>query len=165
MRFRLIDEAEKDFPVHRLCSVLGVSESGCFAWKGRPASRGLKDDLVLLAHARAQFATSQETYRAPRKHAELTEEALAVGRHRVAGLMGNNGLEDLQKRSCKKTTDSDHDGQVAAILLDQDFACDAPDQTWGVDIGYIWTPRAGITWRSCLTANPDASSGWLRATS
>lgn len=27
MRFKLIDEAKKEFPVHRLCTVLGVSES------------------------------------------------------------------------------------------------------------------------------------------
>jgi hypothetical protein len=33
MRFRLIDQAKKEFPVHRLCNVLGVSESGYFAWK------------------------------------------------------------------------------------------------------------------------------------
>ncbi len=33
MRFALIDQAKKDFPVHRLCQVLGVSQSGYFAWK------------------------------------------------------------------------------------------------------------------------------------
>jgi putative transposase len=34
MRFEFIDQAKKEFPVHRLCDVLGVSESGYFAWKG-----------------------------------------------------------------------------------------------------------------------------------
>ena len=33
MRFALVDQAKKDFPVHRLCQVLGVSQSGYFAWK------------------------------------------------------------------------------------------------------------------------------------
>lgn len=37
MRFRLVDQAKKEFPVHRLCKVLGVSQSGYFAWKDRPA--------------------------------------------------------------------------------------------------------------------------------
>lgn len=32
MRFGLIDQAKKEFPVHRLCNILGVSESGYFAW-------------------------------------------------------------------------------------------------------------------------------------
>ena len=48
MRFKLIDEAKKEFPVRRLCNILGVSESGYFAWKGRPASRRQKEDLDLL---------------------------------------------------------------------------------------------------------------------
>jgi hypothetical protein len=73
MRFRLIDQAKKEFPVHRLCSILGVSQSGYFAWKGRPASRRQGEDMVLLAHIRARFSTSSETYGAPRMHAELAD--------------------------------------------------------------------------------------------
>ncbi len=49
MRFQLIDEAKKEFPVQRLCKVLDVSPSGYFAWKNRPASRRQREDLVLLA--------------------------------------------------------------------------------------------------------------------
>ncbi len=37
MSFKLVDEAKKEFPVHRLCRVFGISQSGYFAWKGRPA--------------------------------------------------------------------------------------------------------------------------------
>ena len=35
MRFALIDQAKSEFPVQRLCSVLGVSQSGYFAYRGR----------------------------------------------------------------------------------------------------------------------------------
>ena len=160
MRFRLIDQAKKEFPVHRLCSVLGVSQSGYFAWKGRPASRRQKEDLVLLAHIRAQFATSNETYGAPRMHAELTEEGLAVGRHRVARLMRDNGLKALQKRRYKKTTDSHHGGPVAANLLDQDFACDGPDQKWGADISYIWTAEGWLYLAIVLDLYSRRIVGW-----
>ena len=128
--------------MHRLCDVLGVSESGYFAWKSRPASRRQCEDMVLLAHIRAQFSTSSETYGVPRMPAELTEEGHAVGRHRVARLMRDNGLKALQKRRYKKTTDSHHGGPIAANLLDQDFACDGPDQKWGADISYS-APRPG----------------------
>ena len=50
MRFALIDGAKAEFPVHRLCRVLGVSQSGYFAWRSRPACRRQRDDMVLLAH-------------------------------------------------------------------------------------------------------------------
>jgi hypothetical protein len=48
MRFRLIDAAKKEFRVQRLCKVLGVSQSGYFAWKDRPACHRQNEDLVLL---------------------------------------------------------------------------------------------------------------------
>lgn len=160
MRFRLIDQAKKEFPVQRLCSVLDVSESGYFAWKGRPASRRQGEDMVLLAHIRAQFSTSSETYGAPRMHAELTEEGLAVGRHRVARLMRDNGLRALQKRRYKKTTDSHHGGPVAANLLDQDFTCDGPDQKWGADISYIWTAEGWLYLAIVLDLYSRRIVGW-----
>jgi transposase InsO family protein len=160
MRFELIDQAKKEFPVHRLCDVLGVSESGYFAWKGRPASRRQGEDMVLLAHIRAQFSTSSETYGAPRMHAELTEEGLAVGRHRVARLMRDNGLKALQKRRYKKTTDSSHGSPVAANLLDQDFACDRPDQKWGADISYIWTAEGWLYLAIVLDLYSRRIVGW-----
>ena len=46
MRFRLVDQAKKEFPVHRLCKVLGVSQSGYFAWKDRPASWRQRQDVI-----------------------------------------------------------------------------------------------------------------------
>ena len=60
MRFRLIDAAKKEFPVQRLCKVLGVSQSGYFARKDRPACRRQHEDMVLLAHIRSAFGDCQE---------------------------------------------------------------------------------------------------------
>lgn len=160
MRFRLIDQAKKAFPVHRLCKVLGVSQSGYFAWRNRKPSRRQLDDMVLLAHIRAQFATSNETYGAPRMHVELQEDGLDVGRHRVARLMRDNGLKALQKRRYKKTTDSNHGGPVAANLLDQDFACDGPDQKWGADISYIWTAEGWLYLAIVLDLYSRRIVGW-----
>ena len=48
MRFRLIDAAKKEFPVQRLCKVLGVSQSGYFAWKDRPHCRRQNEDMAFL---------------------------------------------------------------------------------------------------------------------
>jgi putative transposase len=139
MRFKLIDRAKKDFPVQRLCRVLGVSQSGYFAWKGRPSSRRQREDMVLLAHVRSAFALSNGTYGSPRMTRELREQGLAVSRRRTARLMRDNGLCARQKRRFKRTTDSEHSWPIAPNLLDQDFAATAPNQKWGADISYIWT--------------------------
>lgn len=139
MKFALIDAAKEEFPVHRLCRVLGVSQSGYFAWKGRPACRRQHEDMVLLAHVRAAFALSHGTYGSPRMTRELQDSDLAVGRRRTARLMRENGLRALQKRRFRRTTDSHHAWPIAPNLLDQDFSADGPDRKWGSDISYIWT--------------------------
>src|SRR4051812_44744326 len=65
-------------PVHRLCRVLGVSQSGYFAWKGLSACRRQCDDMVLLAHVRSALALSNSTYGSPRirLHRDLALAAL-----------------------------------------------------------------------------------------
>jgi putative transposase len=139
VRFALIEGAKAEFPVHRLCRVLGVSQSGYFAWRGRPACRRQRDDMVLLAHVRSAFALSNGTYGSPRMTRELQDAGLVVGRRRVARLMRDNGLQARQKRRFKRTTDSHHAWPVAPNLLDQDFTATGPDQKWGADISYVWT--------------------------
>lgn len=139
MRFRLVDEAKKEFPVQRLCSVLGVSQSGYFAWKGRSASIRQRADMVLLAHVRSAFALSNGTYGSPRMTRELQDEGFAIGRRRTARLMRENDLKARQKRRFKRTTDSQHAWPVAPNIIDQDFAAVGPDEKWGADISYVWT--------------------------
>ena len=144
MRFRLIDAEKARLPIDRMCALLAVSASGYYAWAQRGPSRRQLDDLVLLAHVRAHFAASNGTYGSPRMHAELCAAGVSIGRHRTARLMRDNHLKANQKRRFKKTTDSDHGGPVAANLLDQNFACNGPDQKWGVDISYVWTAEGWL---------------------
>jgi len=139
MRFGLVDAAKKDFPVQRLCKVLGVSASGYFAWKSRPACRRQREDMVLLAHVRSAFTLSNGTYGSQRMVYELRYNGLTIGRRRVARLMRENGLRARQKRRFKRTTDSLHAFPIAPNLLDQDFAAAMPNQKWGADISYVWT--------------------------
>jgi transposase InsO family protein len=160
MRFRLIDANKAGMPIDRMCALMDVSVSGFYAWKDREPSQRQLDDMVLLAHIRSQFASSHETYGAPRMHVELREDGVPVGRHRVARLMRDNGLRALQKRRYKKTTDSGHGNPVAANILDQDFACDMSDQKWGADISYIWTAEGWLYLAIVLDLYSRRIVGW-----
>ena len=141
MRFRLIDAAKKEFPVQRLCKVLGVSQSGYFAWKDRPACRRQNEDMVLLAHIRSALHSSNAILRQPTH--DIASFAMtgspSTGRHRVARLMRENALQARQRRRFKRTTDSLHAFPVAPNLLNQDFNATGPNQKWGADISYVWT--------------------------
>jgi putative transposase len=144
MRFRVIEAEKAKVPIRRSCALLDVSESGFYAWQTRKPSQRQRDDMVLLAHVRSQFFTSHETYGSPRMTVELKEAGVAIGRHRVARLMRENGLKAFQKRRFKRTTDSAHGGLIAPNMLDQDFETTGPNQKWGVDISYIWTAEGWL---------------------
>lgn len=139
MRFRFIDQAKKEFPAYRLCHLMGVSQSGYFAWKARPASRRQHDDMVMLTHIRSAYFLSNETYGSPRMTRELQDQGFTVGRRRIARLMRENGLHARHRKRFRKTTDSHHAFPVAPNIIAQDFATTSPNQKWGADISYIWT--------------------------
>ena len=160
MSFALIDAKKADIPVETACAALGVSVSGFYAWKRRPASRRQSDDMIMLSCIRAEFATSNETYGSPRMHAELKEQGWSIGRHRVARLMRENGLKARQKTRFRRTTDSAHGGPVARNVLDQDFAADRPNQKWGVDISYVWTAEGWLYLAIVLDLYSRRIVGW-----
>jgi len=58
VKFAFIDAEKASFPISRMCHVLGVSQSGFFAWQERPACRRQQQDMVYLAHIRTAFALS-----------------------------------------------------------------------------------------------------------
>ena len=160
MRFRLIAAAKEDFPVQRLCQVLGVSQSGYFAWKSRPASPRQREDLVLLAHIRAAFVLSNETYGSPRMTREVQDGGLNVGRRRTARLMRENGLKAWQKRRFKRTTDSHHAWPVAPNLIEQNFSAERPNQKWNADISSVWTSEGWLYLAIILDLFARRVVGW-----
>jgi putative transposase len=163
VRFALIDEAKEEFPVHRLCYVLGVSPGGYSAWKGRPACRRQHEHMVLLAHVRSAFALSNGTYGSPRMTRDLQDSGLAVGRRRTARLMRENGLRARQKRRFMRTTDSHHAWPIAPNLLDQDFSAEDPNQKWASDISYIWTREGWLYLAVVIDLFARRVAGWAAA--
>ncbi len=162
MRFRFIDaeRAGLAVPISRLCKLLQVSVSGYYAWRKRGPSQRQLDDMVLLAHVRAAYRGSRETYGAERVHHELVENGVEIGRHRVARLMRDNGLFPKRKQKFKKTTDSKHNKAVTSNLLDQDFSAQAPNEKWAGDISYIWTAQGWLYLAVILDLFSRRVVGW-----
>jgi putative transposase len=162
MRFRFIDaeRAGLAVPISRLCKLLQVSVSGYYAWRKRGPSQRQLDDMVLLAHVRAAYRGSRETYGAERVHHELVENGVEIGRHRVARLMRDNDLSPKRKQKFKKTTDSKHNKAVTSNLLDQDFSAQAPNEKWAGDISYIWTAQGWLYLAVILDLFSRRVVGW-----
>ncbi|MCW7546236.1 IS3 family transposase [Aurantimonas litoralis] len=160
MTFGFIEAEKASFPISRMCRVLGVSQSGFFAWQDRPACRRQQQDMVYLAHIRTAFALSNGTYGSPRMHRDLVDEGHEIGRHRTARLMRENQLIARQKRRFKRTTDSEHAWPVAPNLVAQDFTAHGPDRKWGADISYIWTAEGWLYLAIVLDLFSRRVVGW-----
>src|SRR5262249_58527721 len=88
----------------RLCSVLGVSRVGFYAWRTRLPSARVQRDRELEQLIHAVFVDSRETYGAPRVHAELRSRGVRIGKKRVARLMRRLDLEGVSRRGKRPRT-------------------------------------------------------------
>jgi putative transposase len=81
-----------------MCSLLNVSRSGYYAWRGRPPSARSRADARLTERIREIHAASYKTYGAPRIHAALCANGTRTSRKRVARLMRVAGLHGSSRR-------------------------------------------------------------------
>jgi putative transposase len=132
--FRLIEAEKAQHPVSLLCSVLGVSRAGYYAWKSRPLSDRRLRDLELLALIRQIHRGSEGSYGWPRMHAELRHRGVRVSRKRVARLMREAGLSGLITRRRGKTTIRVPGLRPAPDLVGRDFQAVAPNRLWAADL-------------------------------
>ena len=161
MRFRFIEAHREVFLVRVMCSVLQVSASGYYAWRGRPESARAKANRALLEDIRRVHTGSRRRYGSPRVHASLQAEGKRVGCNRVARLMHAHGIQAHRKRSFCKTTDINHDFPPAPNLLAWEFSSAvAPNQVWLADMTYIATGEGWLYLAAVLDLFSRKIVGW-----
>ncbi len=123
-----------------MCRVMGVSRSGWYAQRRRPAPSARElADRALERDIERVHATSRGTYGAIRVQKQLARDGIQVGRRRVARLMQRRGLCGKVRRRFVRTTDSAHRHPIAPNVLNQRFDVDQADRVWSCDITYIPT--------------------------
>lgn len=149
MKYSRIEELRHRHPVATMCRMLNVSESGYHAWRKRPPSVRTQENARLEVEIKAAHERTRETYGPERLQADLADNGIQVGIHRIKRMRKKLGLRCKQKRKFKATTDSNHALPVAPNLLDRQFTVAAPNKAWVTDITYIatdegWLYLAGI---------------------
>ncbi len=152
------------YPIAMMCRLLEVSTSGWYEWRRRPSSRREIDDGILTARITEIHAASDGTYGAPRIHAELRDEGVAVARKRVARLMRVAGLSGVSRRRRPKTTVRSEGVRPAPDLVDRDFRAEAPDELWVADITYVPTAMGFLYLAIVLDAFSRRVVGWAMET-
>lgn len=125
MKYQFIEQHRHEFSIVVMCSVFNVSESGCYAWRKRPACRRQQEDAHLAQKIRQVFETHQGRYGSPRIHRDLDEAGIRCSRKRVARLMQEE-LSARYKRRRVITTQRDETHPVAPNLLNREFHAEEP---------------------------------------
>jgi putative transposase len=163
MKFRLIEAEAAQHPVSLLCSVLGVSRAGFYAWRDRPLSPRARRDRELTALIRQIHADSEGSYGWPRMHAELRARGVRIGRKRVARLMRQAGLSGLLVRRRGKTTIRVPGVRPAPDLVGRDFNPDAPNRLWAADLTEIATWEGKLYLAVVIDCYSRRCVGWAMA--
>jgi putative transposase len=163
MCFRLIDAKKTQHPVSLLCSVLGVSRAGYYAWKDRPASARQRRDAELIERIGAIHVESKGTYGWPRIHAELRHRGVRASRKRVARLMRQAGLSGMVRRRKGKTTIRVPGIATAPDLVRRDFTPRAPNRLWVADLTEVATWEGKLYLAVVVDAFSRRCVGWAMA--
>ena len=124
--------AGEHLPVQLSCRVLHVAESGCYAWRDRPASNRLVKHAWLTEAIVGIHTASRGTYGSRRVHAELGLGLRIHVSHGTVELLmqraGLHGLPGSRRLRAKHVTPS------VADLVERNFTRHARDQLWVTDI-------------------------------
>jgi putative transposase len=151
--------AEVGHPAEVSCRVLGVSDSGFYAWRSRsPSARSIRHawltDMITQVHVE-----SRGTYGARRVHAELTmDRGITVGHNAVAMLMQRASLQGLpgaRRRRSRHQTPA-----AASDLVERRFTRTEPDQLWVSDITEHPTREGKVYCAVVLDTFPRRIVGW-----
>jgi len=100
------------------------------------------DNAELLRRIRQIHVQSRSLYGSPRITAELNEQGLRCGKHRVARLMKNDSIRgEVKKRRFRRTTDSRHGYPLATNLLIEKKQTEG---VWASDMTYIPTSEGWL---------------------
>jgi putative transposase len=142
-----------------MCGALGVSQSGFFAWLGRPPSARARSDEIVGAKVRASFLMSDRTYGARRVWRDVLAEGVACGLHRIERLMRAQALKARPRRR-RLPSDAGERSIVAPNLLERRFEASRPNERWVADFTYVWTAEGWLYVAVVLDLYSRRIVGW-----
>jgi putative transposase len=149
MTYQFITTQGTAHRVGRLCAVLGVSRSGYYAWRRRPASARTRANAQLLEQLQQLHRQTKARYGAVKMWHALLAAGVLCGRHRVARLRRLHGLEARRTRRFRMVVEQHQFAPPAPNRLRQVFVAPAVNRVWVGDLTAIAT-RSGWLYLAVL---------------
>ncbi|RSN09172.1 IS3 family transposase [Nonomuraea sp. WAC 01424] len=161
-KYELIDAEKARHSIVKMCAWLGVSRSGYYEWRERPASATAQRRTLLAALLAEIFAGSHETYGYRRVHAALARRGEHCSAELVRALMREQGLVPAQVRVFRPATAVQGDFRGIPDLVGRDFTAERPGVKLVGDIT-VRTWEGFLYLATVIDCHSKAVLGWAMA--
>lgn len=139
---------------------LSVSHSGYHAWRTRAESVRAQADRQLLCEIKRIHAVHREVYGAIKTWHTLNHNGMACGKHRVARLRREAGIEAKRRRHFRSMVEHHKTDAPAPDLLQRQFTVTQPDRVWSSDMTFIRTREGWLYLTVLLDLFSRRVVGW-----
>jgi transposase InsO family protein len=162
-KFAFIDAEKAPYSIVKMCTWMGVSTSGFYEWRDRPASATARRRARLATLIEWIFNDSDQTYGHRRIHAALLRQGERVTPELVRAIMRELGLIPCQPRPFRPTTTIAGDAGPVPDLVARDFHADAPGSKLVGDITYLPTWEGWLYLATVIDCHTKACIGYALA--
>jgi putative transposase len=160
VKYAFVGANREEFRITRMCRVLQVSRSGYYDWQGREESKRSQRDRLLLTEIRKVHQNTREAYGATKTWRSLRQAGTVCGKHRVARLRREAGIEARRKRKFRLAYQARNTAPAAANLLRWPFKAAFPDQIWVTDVTFIPTRSGWLYLAVMIDLHTRLVVGW-----
>lgn len=160
MKYAFIQEHAAEFSVYRMFKMLGVSSSGYYDWCERPLSERAKRDKALVVDIKRIHKQSREAFGAVKTWKALNAQAIECGKHKVARLRREHGIEAKRQKRYRTSRHSKYHSWVAPNRLQRCFRASAPNQVWVGDVTFVPTRQGWLHVAMMLDLYARKIVGW-----
>jgi putative transposase len=161
--YELIDAEKANHAIVDMCTWLGVSRSGYYEWRHRPASATAERRERLKAMITTIFHAHHETYGYRRVHAMLARRGERASTELVRQLMRELGLRACQPEPWRPVTTQAGPHHRIPDLVRRDFAASTPGTKLIGDITYIPTWEGFLYLATVIDCYSKKIVGWAMA--
>ncbi|WP_164741312.1 IS3 family transposase [Achromobacter spanius] len=159
MRYAFVQAHQQQFRVARLCRALQVSRSGYYEWRRRAPCARQQEDVKLLAAIEQTHRAYRQAYGAEKTRRALNASGVACGKHRVARLRRQAGIEALRKQRFRRLEKHSLLGP-APNRLERRFTVHCPNKVWVGDITVVSTRTGWLHLAVLLDLYSRSVVGW-----
>jgi transposase InsO family protein len=149
-----------------MCHALQVSRSGYYDWLQRRHTKSQRAvaNVMLLKHIQAVHQQFRKAYGAVKTWKHLNKLGIACGKHRVARLRVEAGIEAKRKTRFRLTVEHHNMPHAAPDLLQRQFTTASPNRAWVGDMTFIRTRQGWLHLAVLLDLYSRKVVGWAFGT-